>query len=100
MNFFLKTIIAQMFFICLFFNIYAQVKTKTFADSIPNHLIPVNGLNLRKLNIEVPAEFYKLRQQKDSNKKGLYKFALPSLVSIDLFKELLLQKTMGFQHTV
>ena len=88
-----------IFFICfLFDDTYAQVKTKTFADGIPNNLLANTG-NTNTVVLKPPLEFYKLKnkQKKESSEsiKGLYKIALPSEVNIDFIKEAVVSERDG-----
>lgn len=91
MKHFLKNLLATLFFCILLCSISAQVKTKTFADSIPTHLLPLKNFYDRSILLEPPPEFYKLKKEAEINTmvKGWDKVALPSSVNIDLLKKLL-----------
>ena len=95
-----KRFLAASFFGLIFLNINAQVKTKTFGEGIPKHFLPVKDLIGRNIIIEPPAQFYELKQEADRNeiaksKNQLAKFALPSLVNIDVLKEAILTESNG-----
>ena len=81
-------------------NVNAQVRTKTFANGIPNYLIPVKpGIGKTK-TLQPPPEFYKLKQQADVNednkdKAKLPRYSLPSSVDIDILKEAIHKDSNG-----
>ncbi len=81
-------------------DVNAQVRTKTFANGIPNHLIPVKpGIGKTK-TLQPPPEFYKLKQQADVNednkdKTKLPRYSLPSSVDIDILKEAIHKDSNG-----
>lgn len=85
-NNFIKILILQL--VCtIFMNcISAQVKTKFFEKHIPDQLKPAKKLNSNIYQVKIPAEFSKLKLQKSSN-EGLYRYALPVIVDIDLLSE-------------
>lgn len=97
----LKTkIFAILCFAGFFYGAHAQIKTKTFENGIPKHLIPSESLVTKTMILHPSPEFYKLKLE-DGNKKeiaskaALARIALPEGADIDFFKEAALTDNDG-----
>ena len=88
----LARLLAIFLFALVFINTSGQVKTKTFAKSIPSELLPVKTFIAKTIMIQPPSEFYKLKQQDETNENTNFKTKLPKLslplsVDINLLKD-------------
>lgn len=91
-----KKSMATVLFIFISHFVSAQVKTKTFFEGVPSHLIPVKEINGRSIILEPPSGFIKLKKESETNENiGGNRFALASIVNIDFIKEASLVETNG-----
>lgn len=97
MHCFLKKIIATVIVSCFFHCTNAQVKTKIFTETIPSHFLPIRGLVSRCIVLNPPSRFKELKREAetDENVGGRERFALSSLVNIDLLTEARLFESNG-----